>query len=367
MTTYLPEDSDIDVPSLARVLNDTTNSYKFYWFLAILDSLQTSSDGRLLKADLSLKMVANVWYPLNYYKLSFGVQDQFREVAQFISNRLTVNTKTNAPDLDSQLRTQLTDTELIGINRRVSDLLRWVPYRFIRPFFQLETKGLPDSQVNNAIASLANQSTKTPYRFDGDAIIMNEAWVRYFQRYQYILRGFINWHLVRFLQKNNPNVPAISEKLERPVDRDFKAANPFWKTYLAHHSELTCIYSGQPVTTANLSLDHYLPFSFVAHDQLWNLIPTTRSVNSAKNDWLPDTEAYFEKYAQLQFDAVQFYAKAGQAKKLEDYSLLFREGIETIQNQAFTDFKERLSRAILPQLQTARNMGFSYPFIYRLA
>jgi hypothetical protein len=92
LTTYLPENRDIDVPSLARVFNDTTNSYKFYWFLAILDSLETSNGGRLLKADLSLKMVANVWYPLNYYKLSFGVQDQFSAVAQFISGHLTVNT-----------------------------------------------------------------------------------------------------------------------------------------------------------------------------------------------------------------------------------------------------------------------------------
>ena len=362
----LPNTDEIDVPSLSKVFNDTTNSYKFYWFLGILDSLKRSDNPRIPMLDLSLQMVAKVWYPLDYYRLSFGTQDQFKPIAQFISSHLPVDTKNNAPDLFRQLRTQLTDSELANIYERIKQLLRWVPYRFIRPFFEVETKGLPDHQVNNTIVSLANTNAKAPYYFDGDAIVINEAWVRYFQRYQYILRGFINWHLVRFLQKNNPNVPAISEKLERPIDRDFKVANPFWKTYLANHPQLTCIYSGQPVTTANLSLDHYLPFSFVAHDQLWNLIPTTKTVNSAKNDWLPD-EQYFAKYADLQFKVFQFHAKSGQVKKLEDYSLLFRESTATIQESTFEWFRERLSQAILPQLQTARNMGFSSPFVYRLS
>lgn len=364
MTTYLPEDNEIDVLSLSKVFNDTTNSYKFYWFLGILDGLKLSDNPRITMLDLSLQMIAKVWYPLDYYRLSFGTQDQFKPIAQFISGHLPISTRNNAPDLFTQLRIQLTDRQLTSIHERVKQLLRWVPYRFIRPFFEAETKGLPDHQVNNAVMNLAGTRAKSPYYFDGEAIVINEAWVRYFQRYQYILRGFINWHLVRFLQKNNPNVPAISEKLERPVDRDFKVANPFWKTYLAQHPELTCIYSGQPIATANLSLDHYLPFSFVAHDQLWNLIPTTKAVNSSKNDWLPD-EQYFAKYAHLQFNAFQFHAETGYAKKLEDYSLLFRESTNTIQGSSFEWFRERLEQAVLPQLQTAKNMGFSSPFVYR--
>ncbi|MEZ0612217.1 HNH endonuclease domain-containing protein [Fibrella sp. WM1] len=360
----LPITDDVDVPSLSKVFNDTTNSYKFYWFLALLDALQRTGNSRISMQELSVQMVAKVWYPLAYYNLSFGTQDQFKAIAHVISSHITVNTKSGAPDLVSQLRTQLTDNELAAIYERVRQLLRWVPYRFIRPFFDVETRGLPDHQVNKAVVDLANTRAKAPYRFDGEAIVINDSWVRYFGQHQHILRGFINWHLVRFLQKNNPNVAAISEKLERPTDRNFKIANPFWKTYLHHHPDLTCLYSGQSITTANLSLDHFLPFSFVAHDQLWNLIPTTKAVNSAKNDWLPH-ERYFDKYAQLQFDAFQFHAEARPAKMLDDYSVLFRESIATIQNNPFDWFRERLSQAVLPQLQTAQNMGFSYPFYYK--
>ena len=361
----LPKTAEVDVSSLSKVFNETTNSYKFYWFLAILDILKKKNNSRISMQDLSLQMVATVWYPLDYYKLSFGIQDQFKDIAKFISNKLIINTKANAPDLLNQLRDQLTESELQEVYQRVKKLLRWVPFRFIRPFFEIETKGLPDHQVNKTIVDLSNQLLKAPYRFDGEYIVINEAWVNYFQQHQYVLRGFTSWHLVRFLQKNNPNVIAISEKLERPVERDFRLAKPFWNKYLIEHPELACIYSNQSITKDNMSLDHYLPFSYVAHDQIWNLIPTTRNVNSAKNNWLPDTDSYFEKYARLQFDAFQFYADEGQVKMLEDYSVLFRENTETIHKSPFSWFRERLSQAIYPQLQTAQNMGFSYPFIFK--
>lgn len=361
----LPYSDRIAVQSLSKVLKETTNSYKFYWFLAILDQLRKTGESRIAMPDLSLQMMASVWYPLDYYKLSFGSQDQFREIAKFISSHLNVNTRKNAPDLIEQLRTGLSEADLSVVNQRVKLLLRWVPFRFIRPFFEQETKGLPDGRVNYEIIRLANQSSKAPYWFDGDCIVIHDAWAQYFQQYQYILRGFIHWHLVRFLQKNNPNVSALSEKLERPVDRDFKTAKPFWTIYLTQNPGLPCIYSNQPVTKENLSIDHYLPFSFVAHDQLWNLVPTTKVVNSAKNDRLPDTDSYFQKFARLQFDAFQFFANAGDEKKLEDYSIIFRESTEAIKQHSFEWFQERLGHVIMPQLQTAQNMGFSYPFIYQ--
>ncbi len=362
----LPPDNDVDIANLSRVFNDTTNSYKFYWFLAILDSLQATGETRMAMRDLSLRMVATVWYPLAYYRLSFGVQDQFKDIAGTVAAYLSVDVSPTAPNLLTQLHSQLADAELASIYKRVGDLLRWVPYRFLRPFFSTDLTDLPDHQVNKTIVNLSSQHRYALYRFEGKDIVVNDAWINYLQQHQYILRGFIQWHLVRFLQKHNPNVSAISEKLERPMARNFKTVTPYWTEYVKQRPALTCIYSGQPITTADLSIDHYLPFSFVAHDQLWNLLPTTRAVNSAKNDRLPDTDLYFDAFTRLQFDAFHFHVDKGPAKRLEDYSTLFRESIDIIRTYSFDQFQERLRQTIMPQLQTARNMGFNYPFHYKL-
>ena len=247
----------------------------------------------------------------------------------------------------------------------MSVLLNWVPYRFIRPFFAQETRGLLDQHVNARIVEFASQSEKAPYRFIDDEIELNDKWAAYLQQHQAILRGFISWHLVRFLQKNNPNVIGLTEKLEKPGVRMLNTANKFWKEYLKENPKLRCVYSGQLITSANLSLDHFLPWSFVAHDQIWNIIPTPKSVNSAKNDWLPSIDLYFNGYAEQQFDGFRFHASNGHDKLLEDYSVLFGRSLNDIQQQPFLDFKEDLRRVILPQYQTAKNLGFSHPFEYK--
>ena len=361
----LPDNDRLDIAKLASVFSDTTNSYKFYWLLSILDSLSESGQTRFSMRDLSLRMVAKVWYPLDYFKLSFGKQDGLKPIADYISQLLIVDNSTNASSLFRQLQNQLTDKELEQVQRKVKVLLNWVPYRFIRPFFAQETRGLPDQHVNARIVELANQMQKAPYFFIDDSIEITEEWAGYFQQHQAILHGYTYWHLVRFLQKNNPNVIGLTEKLGKPAERDLKLAGRFWKGYLAENPDLRCIYSGQIITTANLSLDHFLPWSFVAHDQLWNIIPTPKSVNSAKNDWLPSLNLYFDAYAKLQYSGFSFYIGKNNQKILEDYHVLFAQNIETIQQQSFSEFKERLSRQILPQLQTAQNLGFSYPFVFK--
>ena len=362
---HLPEHDRLDIGKLTAVFADTTNSYKFYWLLAILDALSEGESNRFPMSELSLRMVAGAWYPLDYFKLSFGKQDGFRPIADFVTQHLAVDNRPTAPSLFVQLRRALAPNVLSQVYEKVGGLLHWVPYRFIRPFFAAETKGLPDYKVNARIVELAGQGDQSPYRFVGDNIEIHPVWAAYLRRHYGILRGFTQWHLVRFLQRHNPNVIGLSEKLEKPAVRVLGAAAKFWKTYLAATPGLTCIYSGQPLTAANLSLDHFLPWSYVAHDQIWNIIPTPKAVNSAKNDWLPSLDLYFDAYARLQFAGFQFHAAQGHGKLLEDYHVFFAQSLDDLQQQPFDWFRERLARQVVPQLQTAQNLGFPHPFEYR--
>ena len=367
----LPESEGLDVGRLARVFADKTNAYKFYWFLAILDSLKENGQSQISTRDLSLRMIAQVWYPLNYFKLSFGKQDTFKAISHYVSERINVDNSTNSRPLFEQLQNQLSASELAEVYKMVDGKTRYVPYRFVRPFLaELIVVDDIGDNVKNAVVQFSNSLfTSDPdrvmYRFLGDSIEISDVWKAYLQKHQYILRGFIFWHLVQFLQKNNPNVIGLSEKLEKPGVRVLNTANKFWKGYLNENPGLQCVYSGQIITVTNLSLDHFLPWSFVAHDQLWNIIPTPKSVNSAKGDKLPSLDLYFDNYAQMQYDGFNFYVEHGNQKILEDYHILFAQHIESIQQQPFSEFKERLARQILPQMQTAQNLGFFYPFIYR--
>ena len=363
----LPVEPNIDVSRLSVIFNDTTNSYKFYWFLAILDALNKGAGERLEIDDLAIQMVADVWFPLDYYRLSFGKQDGFRKVADYISAHMNIDASPRAPDLETQILQNLNEVEIRAINSKVGELLRWVPYRFLRPFFISELRGLKDSDVNGAVIKLCNDNFKKDcrrvmYKFEERAIILNDNWLNYFKTHQQILRGFTYWHLIKFLQKNNPNVPGLSSKIFKPDarDRNLSDATKFWKEFLSEISIYHCIYSGQQITQANFSLDHFLPWSFVVHNHFWNLIPVPKSVNSSKSDWLPDW-TYFQKFAQQQYEIFKFYFQNGKKRSLEDYFVDIVPNEHLVTREEFT---QRLEQQILPQYQIAKNMGFLFPFIF---
>lgn len=150
----LPESEGVEVGKLSAVFADVTNSYKFYWLLAILDNLQENGQARISMRDLCLRMMASVWYPLDYFKLSFGKQDSFKPLAASVSELISVDNRPSAPSLYQQLRTHLSENELSILDRRFRTLRNWVPYRFIRPFFGSELRSLPDPQVNARVTAL---------------------------------------------------------------------------------------------------------------------------------------------------------------------------------------------------------------------
>jgi hypothetical protein len=171
--------------------------------------------------------------------------------------------------------------------------------------------------------------------------------------------GFCLWHLANYLQKNNPNVPNVTAKLFRPEHRDLKQARMFWGSVMEDTQLVRCIYTREPLSSNDFSLDHFIPWSFVAHDLLWNLVPTTKSVNSKKRDQLPDIDLYFEPFAHLQYEAVQAVTVPKHAKTLEDYVILARtDSVAGLRQMSFENFRQLLLDNIGPQIQVARNMGF---------
>lgn len=365
----LPEKNGLDISSLSSIFSDTTNSYKFYWFLAILDVLKEKPEAFISLDNLALRMVASVWYPLDYFKLSFGKQDDFKNIAQYLSGRISIDNNPNSLSLLGQINANFSEDERKKLIQRIRTVIRYVPYRFARPFFSNELCSVNDSQVNAKIKEFCNlnftlQPQKAIYRFVDDGIEINDCWIEYLQGHQNILRGYIFWHLVKFLHKNNPNVTGLTEKLTKPAFRNLSSANGFWKGYLKENPELRCIYSGISITKTNMSLDHFLPWSFVAHDQIWNIVPTLKNVNSAKSDRLPDYPLYFNSFAHVQYQAFQFHYHKEEFSILEDYSFLFGQNLSEIKNAHFESFRNVLDKQIAPQLQTARNMGFPYPFVF---
>jgi len=367
----LPDARNLPIEHLAASFDNTTNSYKFYWFLAILEHIREEQSPIIPINDLLARMVASIWYPTNYFRLSFGKQDQLGQIA------IQLRTHASLP-IDAQRKTIIqTVQECLNSNSKlakaIKDLGKYVPYRFLRPFFARDLVGLEDWKVNKSIekmASIAFNDAQRPclYRFVSNpsaAIEIQPEWFVYLNRHLTILTDFCLWNLVNYVQKNNPNTPNVPNKLLEPKQRDTKRARSFWQTVFEKLGKVTCIYSGQEIHKGNYSLDHFLPWRFVAHDLLWNIIPTPKEVNSSKSDNLPDLQWYFDSFAEIQYKAVKAIASTQRVHLLEDHILLFKmSSISDLRELPFEDFRQRLYDSIAPQFHVAANMGFSTGWRY---
>jgi hypothetical protein len=307
MPINLPASNTVDIGILSCMFSDVNKSYKFLFFLSILDAIEDSSfsqSARFSVRDLSFRMLTLAWYPHVYFKLSFGDKDAITTILE----RVTVSS------MDSSLKFQPSDTTAVrtSIERIETNperlLARYVIYRLIRPFFP-DLGSIPDTKVNGLIreqADLYYRTINPLYRFDGtndEFLLVHPLWLEYFEKNWSIVRGWANWHYVKFMQKKNPLVPSLTEKLFPPAERESMVAQTqFWK-HVIPLTSLKCIYSGQPIDPNSFALDHFLPWSFVVHNELWNLIPTSSAVNSAKSDRLP-AESYIEPFVNAQWNAL---------------------------------------------------------------
>src|SRR6056297_1401705 len=364
----LPYSNNLQIGKLSSMFNYVTNTYKYYWFLSILDYLQ-EGEHEIPLHDIVIRMIAKVWYPVNYFHLSFGKLDRLAAAVETIRGELNCDVDIEEDQLFFLVQNQMNHQ---GISKILKDLARFVPFRYLTPWFASEVRGIKDAEKNKTLKELAgkyfySEYDAPPYRFNRDesAIIIQPQWKEYFITHMKILKDFTFWHLLNFLSKQNPNVPSIQTKLFPPQKRDFRYAKKFWNLYFDDRKQISCIYSGLPVTSENFNIDHFVPWSFVTHDQLWNLLPIPQQVNSAKSDNLP-ARKYLEDFGDLQYDAfcrvLQKFSTTPQL--LEDYSILFNDSIRNIQQLPKDKFVETLEETIQPLLQIAGNMGFENEWEY---
>ena len=90
--------------------------------------------------------------------------------------------------------------------------------------------------------------------------------------------GWIQYEKVKWLQNNNPEVPGLVYKLTPTEEkvRKLKKVRDLWQDIM-EVQEIRDVYD----------IDHFIPWSFVMNDELWNLMPMDASLNSSKSNRLP--------------------------------------------------------------------------------
>lgn len=366
----LPDTDHLPVRHLAGAFRRTTNSYKFYWLLAILRHLAEGGDRVVPIGDLLARMIAAVWYPVGYFRLSFGEQDRLARLVGRVKDLTDLADDATRRQVRRAVRDLMArDTD---VAREVRSLDKYVPFRFLTPWFAEELRGLADAARHTRTRELAaasfDKDAPALYRFCEDAIELHPRWSAYLQRHRRIVGDFCLWNLLDFLRGKNPNVPSIAEKLFRPQRRRLNGVpRKFWNLTLDARPDLRCPYSGQPLEKGAYDIDHFVPWSFVSHDLLWNLAPTAAAANRSKGDALPNLDVYFDVFAALQRAGFEAAFAKDKRRWLEDYALLFDAALPAVEAMSDDDFRTQLRERIDPLVQIAANTGFPTGWTFQIA
>lgn len=310
MNSALLPFGEVDIQALSGLFESTTNSYKLVFFQAIVNLLQSrpQATGSLLleTQDLAVEMAALAWYPHVFYRLSFGSQDHMGKVLDKLRFSVDERAIVHA-DTQKRLRRAIREQYCqIGLQ----DLLRYVPYRLLTPFFLERLRGTRDHQVNQLVRQWSAEAyaTETPvlYRFveiSSPAIELHPSWVAYLKQSLPIVIGWVRKHWIDYLQLRNPNTPSIPSKVNPPLTRaPLTMQTAYWRAIICK-TPLRCLYSKENLDPRKFALDHFIPWSFVCHDQIWNLIPVSPKSNSAKRNRLP-SKSYLERFIELQSEGL---------------------------------------------------------------
>lgn len=352
--TELPLSDNIDTKKLANLLNlkNLTTSYKIYWFYGMFEEIKLGNK-KISFSKIAIRMISKSWYSIIEFKLNFGIMDQLSQIVLYIYKKYSLKKDI----LEDDLIIFLEELQDIEFKKMCSDLCIYVPYRLLTPFYP-ELKRLSDPKRNNAIKELSLKDNRGIYMILDEFIIINDNWYNYLKYNHIIIEGWMFSKLIYFLQTKNPNIPSIIFKISAPQKRNLTKATNYWKKII-QINPLLDIYSRKLIDIeSSLSIDHFIPWSFVLHDEMWNLIPTTRSINSSKNDSLPDLNYYLDIFCQEQFKAFKLALKYNFPKNdLEDYLTL--SNVELNLNLPETVFIDSLKKSIVPLHQIAANQGFN--------
>lgn len=126
----LPYSNNLPVQKLAAVFGSKVATYKYYWLIAILELVEEGSV-IIPKKKIFARMISNSWYTINYFKISFGTQDNLQIAVQTIINeeKLDIDEKKDKIDLRLEFSTN---------KKTISQLLHFdknVPHWFLSTWF----------------------------------------------------------------------------------------------------------------------------------------------------------------------------------------------------------------------------------------
>lgn len=329
----------LDIEGFERMMKDPTYCYKFYWLEAIVQLISEDKKEATYNEIIN-EMIANAWYSVLEFHIHLSGIYGDGEIKDSLENAvLKLHKLSDLPSNASKVEIKNKIVEFnIELHREKMTLTQKVPHKALSGFANRGSERIDLDSSAGKMRAYYNRINETvgplPYTFGEQnglerKIIFNELWIQMIQDNMVAILGWIQYEKARWLQNNNPDVPGIVYKLA-PMDdkmRKLGHVRKLWKGVLDLAS-IEDVFKDKPIRKDAFDIDHFIPWSFVMNDELWNLMPVDPLLNSSKSNRLPIWDAFFIRFAKNQYTMYELVHKKTVIRKL--YESCYRDNLHSI-------------------------------------
>ena len=289
--------------------------------------------------DIIDEMICSAWYSVREFHIHLSglcgsgeVRDGLERAVLLLSELSELPANASKVEIKNEIKRY--DKELKKYKEQLTNM---VPYRALAGFFANAGEFVNwDSirRLTTFIESFSANVTALPYTLGTGSRIAKEVrfhrdWIRLIQDNTVSILGWIQYEKVKWLQNNNPEVPGLVYKLA-PMDekmRKLGKVRRLWEGVL-ETCEIRDVFTGGGIRSGKYDIDHFIPWSFVMNDELWNLMPMDSSLNSSKSNRLPEWDPFFRRFCENQYILYQQIQEKPGIHKL--YEGCWRDNLHSI-------------------------------------
>lgn len=259
------------------------NTYKTAWAKAIVEVCnQYCAENPSVSGSVTFNLEQIAWKVYKYYwnqVFFFGMEDNFLfhsqnpnkkpEIVSFVKQGIEQYCEIygNKPEFFEKLPDSFLSK--INISKVVSSLKKDVSWRFLN---------LSKTKVPIYIYEKGDNELTIPH-------------VDYIFNYTDILLESINYRWSSVLEKFNPGLPKVCDKVR--LQNDLKIRRGSLKRFVSilmhQNSNTFCAICNKTIEDEKqVSVDHVIPWSYLYSDDLWNFLLVHKSCNSSKSNVIPD-------------------------------------------------------------------------------
>jgi len=364
----------LDIEAFSQMMKEPSYCYKFYWLEAIVRLISENITETTFDAIID-EMIANAWYSVREFhvhlsglKSDGSVGDGLERAILLLSELSSLPANASRVEIKNEIAKY--NPELKKYKEQLTNM---VPYRALAGFF-LKTGETTDwgsiVRMTAYIRRINEQIMPLPYIL-GDSsklkkqVIFHPDWIDMIKDNTVSILGWIQYEKVKWLQNNNPEVPGLVYKLA-PMDekmRKLGKVRNLWKGIL-DLTEIRDVFTDEKIQQGKYDVDHFVPWSFVMNDELWNLMPMDSSLNSSKSNRLPRWNPFFERFASNQYILYGYIHEKPEIHKR--FEACYRDNLHSIwagqelyrKGNSRETFFSILQKNMQPVYDSARRQGY---------